>query len=68
MAEVKMTPIAQNEDDKPEKLEKVIKGEIVKKKAKPALLDEFVKEEPSYVKEYSEISGDRNVENFPRIA
>ena len=52
MAEVKMTPVAQNEDDKPEKLEKVIKGEIVKKKAKPALLDEFVKEEPSYVKEY----------------
>lgn len=52
MAEVKMTPVAQNEDDKPEKLEKIIKGEIVKKKAKPALLDEFVKEEPSYVKEY----------------
>ena len=36
----------------PEKLEKVISGEVVKKKKSSAIASEFVKEEPSYVRDY----------------
>jgi hypothetical protein len=47
--------IAAKQADKsnsPEKLEKVISGEIVKKKKSSAIASEFVKEEPSYVRDY----------------
>lgn len=47
--------IAAKQADKsnaPEKLEKVISGEIVKKKKSSVIANEFVKEEPSYVRDY----------------
>ena len=50
MAEVKM-PEMENEKA-PEKLEKVVKGEVKKRKASSGLAGEFVKEEPSYVRDY----------------
>lgn len=49
MAEVKMPEM---EESKPEKLEKVVKGEVKKRKSTSGLAGEFVKEEPTYVRDY----------------
>lgn len=51
MAEVKM-PINNTSEPKPDKVDKVVKGDIVKRKQNPSIVGEFVKEEPSYVKDY----------------
>lgn len=54
MAKVEMEAVnTEKEESKaPEKLEKVISGEVVKKKKSSAIASEFVKEEPSYVRDY----------------
>jgi hypothetical protein len=56
MAKVEMPTITSNEEKenhKPKKLDKVIKGEVKKKLGTSKILsNEFVKEEPSYVRDY----------------
>ena len=54
MAKVEMeeAKVTKEENKAPEKLEKVISGEIVKKKKSSVIASEFVKEEPSYVRDY----------------
>jgi hypothetical protein len=56
MAKVEMPTITSNEEKenhKPKKLDKVVKGEVKKKLGTSKILsNEFVKEEPSYVRDY----------------
>lgn len=52
MAKVEMNTEVKEENKTPEKLEKVITGEVVKKKRSSVIANEFVKEEPSYVRDY----------------
>lgn len=51
MAEVKMEKPVETTNEPPAKLEKVIKGEVVTKSTNK-FTNEFVKEEPSYVRDY----------------
>lgn len=48
----KTTAKQTDKSNAPEKLEKVISGEVVKKKKSSLIANEFVKEEPSYVRDY----------------
>ena len=53
MAKVDIPTVNNEENYKPKKLEKVVKGEVKKKSGTGKILsNEFVKEEPSYVRDY----------------
>lgn len=53
MAKVEMPTNEKGENNRPVKLNKIVKGEVKKKStASKTLTNEFVKEEPSYVRDY----------------